>query len=521
MLSAQAAPPATSIARRRLIVTADDLGLRSDWDRACIDTSQRGLVTCLSVVTNGPTYPQVLAELRRSGIDHGVHLNLLRGEPLSPRREVESLLGGRGQLLGSVGEFLWRYASGQVAIEEVAREWERQIERAFDDGLRPSFLNAHYHLHALPGLFRVAIDLAERFGIRWLRLPDEPSELGAPWPGIAKSGILSAMSRAAVGQLRRRPVRAVRCRGVARSGALDEQALRRVVERLDAGVTEIVCHPGQGRAETHALSSSELGSWISGQAERCAFRDLEPDMLETTLVGHDGPLLVVVPACNEADNVLHVLGSLRIARPGVDVLVVDDGSTDATAAIASGSGARVVSHGQNHGYGAALVTGYRYALTNGYGRIVQLDADGQHDPNDLARLLEPIEQDAADVVFGSRLLPGGGHETSLARWIGIHAFAWLGRRLSARAITDPTSGFAAMNTRAAEFLCQVTPSDFPDLNVLLALERSGLRVMELPVTMAARRSGRSQLRGLTPLVYVPKMLFYIWCVQRTFDRHGP
>lgn len=519
MLTAPTPRPSTPH-RRRLIVTADDVGLRSDWDRACFATAQQGVVTCVSVVTNGPTYRDVASELLRSGVDHGVHLNLLCSSPLSPRNEVASLVGAGGRLSPSVGEFVLRYALGRVALRDVAREWERQIQRAFDDGLSPSFLNAHYHLHALPGLFQVAADLAEKFGIRWLRLPDEPSDLGAPWPGVARSRLLSALSRAGVQQLRRRGVGTVPCRGVARSGRLDERALRGVVERLGDGVTEIVCHPGQGRAETRALASSELGRWIAEQAERCTFRDLDPEDIET-LPGLDGPLLVVMPAYNEAENLPHVLHALLAARPGTDVLVVDDGSSDATAAVARAAGAEVVSHPENRGYGAALVTGYRHALARGHGRIVQLDADGQHDPSDIVSLLEPIERGEADIVFGSRMLPGGGHQTSLPRSIGIHAFAWLGRRLSERQITDPTSGFAAMNARAADFLALATPRDFPDLNVLLALERAGLRVSERPVTMAPRRSGRSQLRGLAPLVYVPKMLFYIWCTERAFDRRHP
>jgi len=108
----------------------------------------------------------------------------------------------------------------------------------------------------------------------------------------------------------------------------------------------------------------------------------------------------------------------------------------------------------------------------------------------------------------------GGHELSLPRLVGVHVFAWLGRRLLGRPITDPTSGFSAIARRAVEFLVQNTPHDYPDLNVLLALHRAGLRVVEVPVVMRPRRAGKSQLRGLAPFIYLPKMCMYIWRVYR-------
>src|SRR5262249_21655810 len=148
-----------------------------------------------------------------------------------------------------------------------------------------------------------------------------------------------------------------------------------------------------------------------------------------------------------------------------DVLVVDDGSSDRTAQIARAAGATVIAHAHNRGYGAALVSGYSHALTQGYDTLVQLDGDGQHDPAQVEVLLEALRKNGADMVVGSRMLPGGGHVTSLPRWLGIHFFAWLGRRLISRPITDPTSGFAALNRRAVEFLARNTPDDYPDLNV--------------------------------------------------------
>jgi glycosyltransferase involved in cell wall biosynthesis len=225
-------------------------------------------------------------------------------------------------------------------------------------------------------------------------------------------------------------------------------------------------------------------------------------------------LLVVVPAHDEAESLPQVLDALAEARDDCDVLVVDDGSTDGSAAIARAHGATVVSHEHNLGYGAALVTGYRWALARDYETIVQLDADGQHDPAQIERLLSPLASGGCDVVVGSRMIAANGYVAALPRRVGIHLFAWLGRRLTGRPITDPTSGFIAMNRRAAAFLAENTPHDFPDLNVLVALYRAGVRVLEVPVTMSPRRHGVSQMRGLAPFVYVPKMLWYIASVYR-------
>jgi len=227
------------------------------------------------------------------------------------------------------------------------------------------------------------------------------------------------------------------------------------------------------------------------------------------------PLLVLIPAFNEEDSIGALLDEVKAVGVDGDVRVIDDGSSDRTGAIARAAGATVVSHAENRGYGAALVSGYVHALAHGYETVVQLDGDGQHDPAQVAALLGALAADGADMVVGSRMLSGGGHSTSLPRQLGIYFFAWLGRRLTARPITDPLSGFWAMKRRALEFLARNIPDDYPDLNVLVALHRNEIRVLEVPVVMRARRAGQSQMRGLAPFVYVPKMLMYIWRAYRT------
>ncbi len=232
--------------------------------------------------------------------------------------------------------------------------------------------------------------------------------------------------------------------------------------------------------------------------------------------GAAAPALIIVPAFNEEACLAYVLGRLREVCPHDHVLVVDDGSRDRTADIARDLGARVVSHPQNRGYGAALVSGYRYAREHDYDLVCQVDADGQHDPAQLGLLRDELAKGEADAVFGSRMIAGGGHEqTSLPRFLGIHFFALVGRRLTGRAITDSTSGFAALNRRAVAFLERNTPDDYPDVNVLVAMHFAGIVATEVPVKMSARRAGESSLRGLGPFLYVPRMFYYLYQLRAT------
>jgi len=216
-------------------------------------------------------------------------------------------------------------------------------------------------------------------------------------------------------------------------------------------------------------------------------------------------LLVVLPAYNEARRVRGVVESVR-ARLAADVLVVDDGSSDDTAGEARRGGARVAPHPVNLGYGSALQTGYRYALRRGYDAVVTLDADGQHDPESIARLVAALEQ--ADVVVGSRFLEPGSYRPPPARRAGMWLFGRLGSALAGRRITDPTSGFQAVSREALRFYVHDRyPTDYPDADVLAMVSRSGLRLGEVPVRMLASPEGKSMHAGLVkPLYYVFRML---------------
>ena len=223
--------------------------------------------------------------------------------------------------------------------------------------------------------------------------------------------------------------------------------------------------------------------------------------------------LVVIPAYHEEKRVGEVVSRVRTALPDFQVVVVDDGSLDATSRVAREAKARVLRHPFNLGYGAALQTGYKYALASGASLVVQLDADGQHDPADAHALVEPIERGELDVVIGSRFLGAGDYQMGTLRASGRRFFQALLAALGLR-ISDPTSGYQALSRSALEFYAgDDFPSDYPDVDVLLAAHRRGLRIGERPVVMRESPRISSMHSGLAPIFYVYKMLLSLWATS--------
>ncbi len=221
--------------------------------------------------------------------------------------------------------------------------------------------------------------------------------------------------------------------------------------------------------------------------------------------------LAVIPAFNEEAHVADVVSGVRAQGLPLDVLVVDDGSDDGTARAAAEAGAHVVSLPFNVGYGGALQTGFKYALRNGYEYLVHLDGDGQHDPASIAPLLEAVRNGGTDIVVGSRFLQDPDYRCLFARRIGIAIFRLIARLTTGRAITDPTSGFQALNRKAFAFYSREYPSDFPDTDVIITSHRAHFEIREIPVKIHPSVSGRSMHSGLAPFYYVFKMFLSI-CV---------
>jgi len=216
--------------------------------------------------------------------------------------------------------------------------------------------------------------------------------------------------------------------------------------------------------------------------------------------------LVLIPACNEVGRIEAVLDGLHALPRELEIVVVDDGSTDDTLACARAHGATVLRHPFNLGYGAALQTGYQYARRHGYQQLIQMDGDGQHDPESVQTLLEALDE-GADLVVGSRFqVPGLAPPTTLLRRLGSRLFAlivtvWTGVR-----VTDPTSGFQGLSKQVIDEVAQEGfPEDYPDADVLIRLTRSGLKLVEVPVKMHPRVGGVSMHRGTRAAFYAYKM----------------
>ena len=210
--------------------------------------------------------------------------------------------------------------------------------------------------------------------------------------------------------------------------------------------------------------------------------------------------LVFIPAWNEEDNLPAVLDMLRAELPDVDVLVVDDGSTDRTVEVAREHGAQVRSLGANLGLRYGIAEGYRWALEHGYEYCGRVDADGQHPPRELARLLALVRSGACDVAVGSRFVSGEGYPPyrylpSPARRFGTAVLRRAMKLALGRTFGDATSGLYAVNARALPLLAEPFTSRAPEVEALIRVTNAGLRLEEVPVTMAARASGESKLRG--------------------------
>lgn len=212
-------------------------------------------------------------------------------------------------------------------------------------------------------------------------------------------------------------------------------------------------------------------------------------------------ILVILPALNEAGNIAKTVHGIRQHVQGADVLVINDGSTDDTAAQAQAAGAAVLDMPYNVGIGAAVQTGFQYAQRYGYEVVVRNDGDGQHASADIVRLLDALESNAVDVVVGSRFLGAGQYRTPFSRRLGIRILVTLLRIITGQPITDPTSGFAAFNRRAIDFFARTYPHDYPEPEAIVLLHRSGLHMCEVAVTFREREHGTSQFTAPTRSAY--------------------
>jgi glycosyltransferase involved in cell wall biosynthesis len=223
-------------------------------------------------------------------------------------------------------------------------------------------------------------------------------------------------------------------------------------------------------------------------------------------------ILIVIPAHNEAGRIGDVVSEIRDKVPGADLVVIDDASTDSTGAESRAAGCKVICLPTNLGIGGAVQAGFKYAKRKGYDIVVQIDGDGQHDPDLVGRLIEPIVQNEADVTIGSRYVPGAkdpDYKTPLARKVGITLFSLLTTTIIGQRITDVTSGFRAVSGKVLDYYADHYPADFPDSEATILVHYLGGRIREIPVRMRSRAGGRSSTTPIKSLYYPFKVLIAI------------
>lgn len=221
-------------------------------------------------------------------------------------------------------------------------------------------------------------------------------------------------------------------------------------------------------------------------------------------------ILIIVPAYNEEKSLPEVVRDLRESVPQADVVVVNDGSKDATGRIARNLGVRVLDLPFNLGIGGAVQSGFLYALRNNYDIAVQFDGDGQHIGKEIAKLFKPLEDGVADIVVGSRFLVPGDYKAPVFRTVGIWIFSFVLSRIMGTAITDSTSGFRATNRRVIEFFARNYPDDYPEAESLVLLHKAHFRIKEVPVFMKGRIGGKSSITPLRSVYYMTKVLMAVF-----------
>lgn len=213
-------------------------------------------------------------------------------------------------------------------------------------------------------------------------------------------------------------------------------------------------------------------------------------------------VLIVLPAWNEEASLPAVLAEIRVHLPQVGVLVVNDGSSDGTSTVARATGAQVLDLPFNVGVGGAMRAGFRYALAEGYDAVVQVDADGQHDPRDVPRLVERL--DTADVVIGARFAERGDYQVRGPRRWAMRVLAGVLSRLAKTALTDTTSGFRASGPRAVRLFAVHYPAEYlgDTVESLVIAVRSGLSIEQIGVAMRDRSAGRPSQSPVKAAVYL-------------------
>jgi glycosyltransferase involved in cell wall biosynthesis len=234
-------------------------------------------------------------------------------------------------------------------------------------------------------------------------------------------------------------------------------------------------------------------------------------------VKENARLLILIPAFNEEGAVAGVVEEVRRVIPGAAILVVDDCSEDATAAVARAAGADVLPMPYHLGLGGCVQAGYRLAFELGYDYVIRVDGDGQHDPFYIPKVLETLQREGCEMVIASRFMDGTGEHTGLLRSFGIVFFRIMLRPILGQTVHDPTSGFVGVNRTALALFSKSFPLEYPEIEALVVLQRKRFRFVEVPCRMRPRRTGRSTITTLKSLYYPVHVLLGVFVNVLKFE----
>jgi hypothetical protein len=220
--------------------------------------------------------------------------------------------------------------------------------------------------------------------------------------------------------------------------------------------------------------------------------------------------LIVIPARNEAESIAAVVGEIRAVVGPTPLLVLDDGSTDATGIVARQAGAQVLSFAYHVGLGGCVQAGYQYAFRRGFEYVIRLDGDGQHDPADILPMARKLRESGCELVIASRYLDGHSGHRLTPRTLGTRFFSAILGLLLGQPVTDPTSGFIGVNRRALELFSRTFPLEYPEIEALVVLQRRAFRFTEIPTVMRPRVRGKSSITSVRAFLYMVHVLLGVF-----------
>ena len=229
-------------------------------------------------------------------------------------------------------------------------------------------------------------------------------------------------------------------------------------------------------------------------------------------------VLIIVPAYNEENNIEAVIADIQKHFPTGDILVVNDCSTDCTPIILQKLGVRHLDLSANLGIGGAVQAGYKYALKHGYDIAVQFDGDGQHSAEYLLALIKPLEEGKANVAIGSRFVEKQGFQSSAARRTGIGFLSTVIRLLSGVIVKDVTSGMRAVDRKMIECYADEYAQDYPEPEAILQAGIQGAKIVEVPVQMRERASGKSSITAFKSVYYMVKVSLSMLISRMSMER---